>query len=143
MRALLPLLTAFASGELHETIRRTKRNAVFCGIIAFFALILVAFLLVALQVYLAGLYGALNAALAISGMALIVIVVLFVIMKAVAARDRRLARERQRAHASLYTTAAVTLIPYVFRSKATLLLGVPLAALAGYFLLGGRDNEDD
>lgn len=143
MRALLPFLTAFASGELHETVRRTKRNAVFYAMIAVLGIIVVIFALVALQIFLAGLYGPLKAALIIAGAALVLIILVFVAMKIVAARDRRRARERRRANASLYTTAALTFIPYVMRSKVTLAVGLPLAALAGYFLLGGRGDRDD
>jgi len=143
MRALLPLLTAFASGELHETVRRTKRNAVFYGVIAILGIILVIFALVAAQVWLAGLYGPLDAALMIAGSALVLMILVFVVMKIVAARDRRRARERRRANTSLYTTAALTLVPYVLRSKVTLVVGLPLAALAGYFLFGGRGDRDD
>lgn len=143
MRALFPFLTAFASGELRESIRRAKRNAFFYALIAFFALILVAFALVAGQIYLAGIYGPLNAALIIAGAALVIMVLLFIAMKISAARDRRRARERKRANASLYTTAALTMVPYILKSRATLILGVPLAALAGYFILGGGGKEDD
>lgn len=143
MRALLPLLTAFASGELHESVRRAKRNAIFCAVMAFLALIAVAFALVAAQVFLASLYGALDAALIIAGLALAILIIVFVVMKIVAARARRRARERRRANASLYTTAALTLVPYVLRSKTTLIVGVPLAALAGYFLFGSRREDDE
>ena len=142
MRALLPFLTAFASGELHETVRRTKRNAVFYAMIAVLGIILVIFALVAAQVFLASLYGPLEAALIIAGAALVLIILVFVAMKIVAARDRRRALER-RASTSLYATAALTLIPYVLRSKVTLAVGLPLAALAGYFLLGGRGDPED
>lgn len=143
MRGLLPIITAFASGELHEGVRRAKRNAIFYAVVLFFGLIVVAFALVAAQIFLAGLYGALAAALIIAGVALVLLITACVAMRIATARDRRRARERRHTNVSLYTTAALTLIPYMLRSRTTLLLGVPLAAIAGYFLLGGRGGEED
>ena len=142
MGKLFPFLTTMISGELAIAIANLKREAVFLSVIAVFGVIAVIFGLVAADIALAGAVGALDAALIIAGSAVAICLLVFIVMKIVVARARRRARIRREAAAG-YATAAAAFLPFLLRSKATLAVGIPLAALAGYLLFPGRSKSDD
>ncbi len=143
MKSILPLLASLASGEIGLAINNAKREAIFLAIIAFFALVAVVFALAAAEVALAAVYGPLYACLIIAGSALVLCVLVLVVMKIAMARARRRARLRREANQAAYTTAAMTFLPFALRSKAALAIGIPLAALAGYLLVPGRNRKGD
>ncbi|TPW26687.1 hypothetical protein [Pararhizobium mangrovi] len=144
MRSLLPLLTSFASGEVGLRIKNAKRQAVMMSIVAFFVLIAVAFGLIALEVYLARIYGNLGACLLIAIVSLVVGLVVLMASKFMQAKARRRALRRRQENNAMFSAAAVSFLPYLLRSRATMLLGVPLAAAIGYMLMGrgGSSNDD-
>lgn len=148
MQSLLPLISAFLSGEVGETLRRTKRNAAYGAFIAFFALLAIVFALVAATIALAGRYGALHACLFMAGGAAVMAIVAWIALRIAAARERRRARERAKSNRTLLAAAALTALPMLLRSRPALLISLPLLALGGFSLLSGRGdavagNDDD
>jgi NADH:ubiquinone oxidoreductase subunit 2 (subunit N) len=143
MKALLPFIVSYVSGELSRTIRTLKRKAILIALAGFFALVTVAFLLAAAEMALSLLFPPLFAALIIAGCAFVICLLFFIILQIVSASSRRRARHR-RAEVPAYAAAAATAVPSVFKSKKTMLFaGIPIAALAGYLLFGRRRSRDD
>jgi len=142
MKAFLPLVTSLISGEIGVAVGNIKRDGIFLAIIAVFGVIAVVFALVALESTLAYRYGSVEACLFIAGGALVIALILYIAMRIADARAKRKARLRREANnAAAYTTAAVTFLPFLLRSKATLAVGVPLAALAGFMLAPSRSRR--
>ncbi|MGN6548444.1 MAG: phage holin family protein [Pararhizobium sp.] len=143
MRAVFPFLTSLATGEVQDRVQGFKRSLALYAIVALFALITLVFLLVAAYTALMTAYGPIYAALILAGIAFVVCLIFVVAVKIAQARQRRRARERRRASASLYTTAGLTLAPYLLRSKALMAIGLPIAGLAAFLLLRGHGEDDD
>lgn len=143
MRALFPLLTSLATGEVQDRVQGLKRSMALYAIIAFLAFVTIVFLLVAAYTALMTAFGPIYAALILAGIAFVVCLFFVVALKIAQARQRRRARERRRANTSLYTTAGLTLAPLLFRSKALMAIGLPAAGLAAFLFLRRRSGEEE
>ncbi|WP_457301600.1 YwiC-like family protein [Phyllobacterium sp. P5_D12] len=136
LKLLAPLLTSVAAGEAGLVINRLKRNAVFAGIIAVLATIGVIFLVVAAYIALAERYGEMHASLILAGSAFGLAIITYIIMKIVERAARNRQRERAKVDtAALLTVAALAAAPVVLRSRALMMLAVPLVAFGGLSLL--------
>ena len=136
LKLLAPLLTSVAAGEVGLVINRLKRNAVFAGIIAVLAIVGVIFLVVAAYIALAERYGEMHASLILAGSAFGLAIITYIIMKIVERAARNRQSERAKVDASaLLTVAALAAAPVVLRSRALMMLAVPLVAFAGLSLL--------
>lgn len=144
MKALLPFIMTFISGEVGRAIRNAKRKAILWAVVGFFALVTVAFLLTAAEMAMSLLFPPLFAALIIAGCAFVICLFFFIILQITSARSRRQARHR-REEVPAYAAAAATAVPSIFKSKKTALFaGIPIALLAGYLLFGrGRSPRED
>ncbi|WP_147274693.1 YwiC-like family protein [Phyllobacterium bourgognense] len=117
-------------------ISRLKRNAIFSGVIAVLATIGVIFLVVAAYIALAERYGDMRASLILAGSAFGLAIITYIVMKFVERAARNRQRERAKVDTSaLLTVAALAAAPVVLRSRALMLLAVPLVAFGGLSLL--------
>ncbi|WP_271897459.1 YwiC-like family protein [Candidatus Phyllobacterium onerii] len=117
-------------------INRLKRSAVFAGIIAVLAIIGVIFLVVAAYIALAERYGEMHASLILAGSAFGLAIITYIVMNIVERAARNRQRERTKVDTSaLLTVAALAAAPVVLRSRALMMLAVPLVAFGGLSLL--------
>jgi hypothetical protein len=136
LKLLAPLLTSVAAGEVGLVINRLKRNAVFVGVITVLAAIGVIFLVVAAYIALAERYGAMQASLFLAGIAFGLAIIVYIIMKIVERAARNRQHERAKVDTSaLLTVAALAAAPIVLRSRALMMLAIPIAAFGGLSLL--------
>lgn len=135
MTGLLGFISSLATTEISVRVGSAKRRAISIALVAVCALVAVGFGLAALTIWLAGLYGALNACLIVAAGFLIMALAIFVVSKMVEARARRIARRRE-ADRALFLAAAMSAARSGFRSKTALAVAVPLAALVGIVLSG-------
>lgn len=144
MHLLLPLASILGI-EVDALIGNFRKNAIAWGAIGLFALIGVAFLLVAAHLALSDWLGPIGAALSIAGASLLVAASIFVVIRIIDDVAKR--RETQRRHSAettaLVTTAAITALPMVLKSPLMRNIGLPLGgALAALYLLSkpGESN---
>ncbi len=136
LKLLTPLLTSVAAGEIGLAINRAKRNAIFLGVIAVLATIGVIFLLVAAYITLAERYGEMHASLTLAGSAFGLAIIAYITMKIVEGVERKRQRERAKIDTSaILTLAALAAAPVVLRSRALMMLAIPIAAFGGLSLL--------
>jgi uncharacterized membrane protein YhaH (DUF805 family) len=147
LKLLTPLLTSLAAGEVGLAISRTKRSAIFMAVIALLALIGLIFLLVAAYLILAERYGARYSSLILAGCAFGLAILAYITMKISDAMARKRQRDRAKVDTStLLTIAALAAAPAVLRSRALLMLAVPVVAFGGLSLLTKkkkRPSADD
>jgi biotin transporter BioY len=133
---LFPIISFLISGSVNRTVARTKRNGIFVAVAALFILTAYAFALVAGAIWLAGIYGAVGAALFMAAGALLLGIILLVVMAIMNAQEARQARERR---AAIESTAAVAL--GFVRSQPLLTVAVAGAFLLAN-LLGTKSDRD-
>ncbi|WP_148227478.1 hypothetical protein [Fulvimarina pelagi] len=114
---------------------------------AIFAVLLLAFLITALFVYVAAQIGALNAALIASGLCLGVILLLWITTLVVRRTPEKRVQDRmKRDIASVAGTTALSNLPKIFamarKRKAAALL-TPLIAIVGFGIWRMLQNEDE
>lgn len=149
MHLLLPLASILGI-EVDALIENFRKNAIAWGAIGLFALIGLAFLLVAAHLALSDWLGPIGSALSIAGASLLVALGIFVAIRIAGDIARR--REAQRRHSAektaLVTTAAITALPMVLKSPLMRSVGLPLGgAIAALYFLSkpgertGRNQE--
>lgn len=135
---LLTLAASVLGIEIDELLEHLKRNAMAWSAVAFFALIGVAFLLVALHAWLALLWGPIVAPLVIGagGMVIALAIWATVAISDGIARRRAAQRRSSAEKTALVTTAALTALPMVLKSDIMRKVGIPVGgALAAAYLL--------
>ncbi|WDR04143.1 hypothetical protein PSQ19_09185 [Devosia algicola] len=127
--------------SLTDKLKRTLIISVLIGILVTIAL---GFALAAGYIALAAKFGPLIAALAMSGGALIL--ALAVYLGSLIGQGSRKRQEVERRHSSessaLITTAAISALPLLLRSPVARTIGLPLAAVAAFFILGNDKDND-
>lgn len=144
--SFLTSLASFLGIEVEELTQRLQQNAVTWAVIGLFAVICLAFLLVAAHLGLAIWVGPIWSALIIAGIALVIAAILFVVyrMNEGAARKRELERRRTAEANALMTGAAVTALPVLLKSPLVRNVGIPVgAALAALYFANRLDTGDD
>lgn len=147
MQFLLPLASILGI-EVDDLLDRFKQNAIAWAAIAFFALVGVVFLLVALYTGMVDWLGPIWGPLAIAGAGLFISLAIFIGIRI--ASNIVAHREAQRRHSAektaLVTTAALTAVPMLLRSSLMKQIGLPVGgALAALYLLsrqGGHRDDD-
>ncbi|MBB4231957.1 hypothetical protein [Rhizobium mongolense] len=132
---LFPILSLLIGNSFHRTVARTKRNGIFIALAAIFLLTAYVLAVTAGTIWLAGVYGAVGAALFLAACALLIGIVVLIVMKIMNAQDARRAQERRLAVESL---AAVGI--GLVRSQPLLTAGV-LAALVATNLMGSKNRD--
>lgn len=137
---LASLLAGLVSGETALAVRRARRSAIAYAVAGFFGLCGVGFLVVALYLWAAVRYGAIEAALAIGGGFLLLAIIVLLVHRLTAGSRRRRAAERRRSDVTaLGVAAGLTVLPTLLRGRGGLgLLLAPAAALAAYAIY--REN---
>lgn len=147
MNLLLPIASLLGI-EVGDMIDRFKQNAIAWVAIAFFALIGVMFLLVALNTAMVEWLGPIWGPLAIASGALVISLgTLLGVRIASGIVERRESQKRHSAEkTALVTTAAITALPLLMRSSLMKQVGIPIGgALAALYLLskpGGHRDDD-
>jgi hypothetical protein len=148
MQFLLPLASILGI-EADELLDRLKRNAIAWSAMALFALIGLAFVLVAVANAATIAWGPIVGPLVVALAAILIAVSIWATMAIIGGIARRKAIERRHAEekTALVTTAALTALPIVLQSPLMRKVGIPIGgALAAAFLLSrssGHKAEDD
>jgi biotin transporter BioY len=132
---LFPLISLLVGSGVHRTVARTKRNGVFIALILLFLLTAYVLAVTAGTIWLAGIYGAIGAALFLAACALLIGIVVLIVMAIVNAQEARRARERRVAIESL----AAAGLGFV-RSQPLLTAGI-LAAVVAANLVGSKRSD--
>lgn len=139
MRLIAPLLAALAGIELEGLTDEIKRRLLLAAILALCGAVAGVFLLLALHVVLADLWGPALAALAITGGALVIALIAYLVGQ-IGSREyrRRKTENRRRREANaLVTTAALGALPALLRSRFAL----PVAAAGAYLLMRSQRKD--
>lgn len=132
--------------EVEEIRQRIQQNAVTWSVIGLFAVICLAFLLVAAHLGLAIWVGPIWSALIIAGAAFVVAGILFLVYRSNEQTAQRRAMERRRtAEANaLMTGAAVSALPVLMKSPLVRNIGIPVgAALVALYFANRMDTGED
>jgi len=144
---LLAPLAALLGIETDALIDKARRQAIVLAVVALFGLIAIAFLLVALYLWLATVWSPIVAALAIAGGAIVIALLVYGISRMREGSKKAKEAERRRASetTALITTAALTALPMLFRSPAARTIGLPLVAVAAAAFFGKavKDKHDE
>ncbi len=148
MHFLLPLASILGI-EADELIGRIRKNAIAWSAVTLFALIGLAFILVALANAATLAWGPIVGPLVIALAAILIAVAIWATMAIVEGIAKRRAAEKRHAQekTALVTTAALTALPLLLQSSLMRKVGIPVGgALAAAFLLskpGGHRSDDD
>jgi hypothetical protein len=148
MHFLLPLASILGI-EADELIGRIRKNAIAWAAVALFALIGLAFVLVAIANAATLAWGPIVGPLVIALAAIVIAIAIWAVMAIVEGIAKRRAAEKRHAQekTALVTTAALTALPLVLQSSLMRKVGIPVGgALAAAFLLskpGGHRAGDD
>lgn len=149
---LLALAASVLGVEVDELLERAKNNAMAWAAVALFALIGVAFLLVALNAWLTQIWGPVLAPLAIAGGTVLIAMAIWAALAISDSIAKRRAAVRRNAaeRTALVTTAALTALPLLLKSDLMKKIGIPIGgALAAAYLLskpgseGPREDDHD
>ena len=142
---LLPTLASLLGIEVGGLVSRLKENAVAIAAISLFALIGIAFLLVAAYTALTAWVGPIWSPLILAGAALVIALVLFIALRiqnrAVARRDAQ--RRRERETTALVASAALAALPELLKTPILRNIGIPVALYVAFLLFNGRHPSDD
>lgn len=148
MQFLLPLASILGI-EVDEMMARIKKNAIAWSAVAFFALIGVAFILVAIANAVTLAWGPIAGPLLVAVAAIVVAIAIWAVGAIIEGIAKRQALEKQHSQekAALVTTAALTALPLLLQSPLMRKVGIPVGgALAAAFLLSksnGRHRAGD
>jgi len=132
---LFPILSLLVGTSVHRTVARTKRNGIFIAVAVLFLLTAYALVVTAGAIWLAGIYGAVGAALFLAACALLIGIIVLVVMSIINVQEARRTRERRMALESL-ATVGLGLI----RAQPLLTAGV-LAAIVAANLVGSKRDD--
>lgn len=148
MQFLLPLASILGI-EVEELVGRAKKNAIAWAAMALFALIGLAFILIALNNAATLAWGPIVGPLVIALVAVFIALAIWATVSIIEGMARRRALEKRHAQekTALATTAALTALPLVLQSSLMRKIGIPVGgALAAAFLLsksGGHPADDE
>lgn len=131
------LVAKLVTGEAGVYVARMRRLVVLYIIMAVFALMMIAYLMTALYVWVASLYGPLAAALGFAAVFFVLVLVTWILTVIVRRPPRKRADDRlQRDIASIAGVAALSNAPLLFQSarRNKKLLLVPVAGAVGWAL---------
>ncbi|WP_423067054.1 hypothetical protein [Devosia sp. CN2-171] len=143
---LLALAASVLGIEVDELLEHFKRNAMAWSAVALFALVGVAFLLVALNAWLTLLWGPIVAPLVIGAAATMIAIAIWAAVTISDNIARRQAAQRRNSaeKTALVTTAALTALPLVLKSDLMRKVGIPIGgALAAAYLLAKPTGSHD
>lgn len=144
MLAVFGPLLSLVGREAGELQRKLQRQAIFWGLLAVLAIIILAFLLVALNASLSTVYGPVIAPLIIAAGALLLAILVILIFQLLATLEAREALKKRHDSdmTALVTTAALTAIPMLLRSPLIKDIGLPIGAALASALWFKKDEDD-
>ena len=148
MQFLLPLASILGI-EVDELMDRVKKNAIAWSAVALFALIGLAFVMVASSNAATLAWGPVVGPLVVALVAVMIAIGIWITISVVDGIARRRALEKRHAQekTALVTTAALTALPILLQSPLMRKVGIPVGgALAAAFLLSksnGHHQADD
>jgi len=141
LKLLAPVVATLAGDELKLLTGRAKRAAIFAIAVAIFGLIAIVFLCVAAFLALSENYSGPVAALILSGLSLIVVLLILAVLKIQAAAEEKKRKERIAADKSaLMATAAIATVPSILK-RPILAVALPLAGIALVSLLSDKKKR--
>lgn len=144
---LLVALASILGIEVNQLLDRLRKDAAAWATIGLFAVIALAFLLVAAHTALVGWIGPIWAPLLIAGVALVIALIIYTVIRISDGIAARQAAERRHAAetTAVATTAAMAALPALLKSPLVRNIGLPLGgALAAMYFLSrsnGRDGD--
>jgi hypothetical protein len=148
MQFLLPIASLLGI-EVDVLLDRFRKNAIAWSAVALFALIGLAFILVAIANAAVFAWGPIVGPLVVALVAILIAVAIWATMAIIEGMAKRKALEKRHSQetTALVTTAALTALPLVLQSPLMRKVGIPVGgALAAAFLLSksnGRHHADD
>lgn len=142
LKRLIPLLTSLADAEMKAAAARTRRNIIFCTIIALAALLTIIFLVIASYLALTIRFGPVISALLIAAICAVVALLACALNRICEKAHKKRQAERRAAidtNAAL-TAAAVAAVP-TFLKRPVLTILLPLAGLAILSILSGKNSK--
>jgi cobalamin synthase len=141
MNFIVPL-AALLGIEIESLTDQVKRSIIGNALIGMFALIGLVFLLIAGFLALADSVGPVYAGLIFAAVSLALALITYLVLQMQEGNRRRLALEKRRSTESsaFVTSAALTALPVILRSPLFRTVGVPIAAVAAFFFLKGKDD---
>ncbi|WP_353644454.1 hypothetical protein [Mesorhizobium sp. WSM2239] len=138
---LASLIASFASGETALALRRAKRAAIAYLLAGVAALCGIGFLIGAIYIWASGRYGAIEAALGIGVIFLLLSGVILIVHTTTARVQARRAKERRASDMTAVAVAStLAILPTLLRGKAGLgTVIAPVVALAAYAIY--RENR--
>jgi hypothetical protein len=145
MLAVFAPLLSLIGRETEHLQRKLQRQAIFWGVLAVLATIVLTFLLVALLASLSTVYGPVIAPLIIAAGALLLGILVVLIFQLLATLDAREAAKKRHdsEFTALVTTAVLTAIPMLLRSPLIKDVGVPLGAALASALRFRKGDEPE
>ncbi|MEO5806358.1 hypothetical protein [Devosia sp.] len=142
---LLAALAGLMGIQVDAMTEKLKRTVAVNAIVALFGLIALSFLLVAGYLALTTAVGPIFAALYIGAGALVTAVAVYLFAQIGAGTRQQKEAERRRSSetTALISTAAISVLPILLKSPLLRNIGLPLAAVAAFFILGGAGHSDD
>ncbi|MER0237901.1 hypothetical protein ABRA89_07145 [Fulvimarina sp. MAC8] len=141
------LVAKIFQGELGTYIARYKRLVTLYAIMSVFILLLLAFLLTALFVFVAAQIGALNAALIASGLCLAIILAIWLMTIKVRRKPEKRVQDRmKRDIASVAGTTALANLPKIFamaRKRKAAAIMTPIVAIVGFSVWRMLQGDDE
>ena len=143
MLAVFGPLLSLVGREAGELQRKLQRQAIFWGLLAVLAVVILAFLLVALNASLSTVYGPVIAPLIIAAGALLLAILVVLVFQLLATLEAREAVKKRHDNemTALITTAALTAIPMLLRSPLIKEIGLPIGAALASALWFKKDEE--
>jgi len=141
---LLALAASVLGIEVDELLAHFKKNAMAWAAVALFALIGLAFLLVALNAWFTAMWGPILAPLFIGAGAILVALGFYVVIAVTEGTARRHAAQRRNSaeKTALVTTAALSALPLVLKSDLMRKVGIPIGgALAAAYMLSRNGSS--
>ncbi|MDR6817210.1 ABC-type Na+ efflux pump permease subunit [Neorhizobium sp. 2083] len=126
MTGLGPLLASLAAMDIAALMGRLKRNAILYAFALLFVLTAYGLAVAALAVYLAGIWGAPLALLAVAGGSLVLALIMYLCVVIANRAEQRRKREAAASNSSkaLMMTAALTALPLLAKSRPLLLVAI-------------------
>lgn len=143
MNMLAPL-AALLGIEVETLVERLRNTVIVNAVIVILGLVGLGFLIAAGYIAIAVQLGALVAALILGGVFLLLALAVYLGSRIGEGKRRREVAQKRRSSetGAFVTTAALTALPVLLKSPLLRTLGLPAAAVAGYFLLRDRDDKD-
>lgn len=139
---LLSAIASLAGFEFDDIVAGIKAKAIMSVVLAVLVLVAVIFALVAAYMAMAQWIGPIWGALAITGIALVLALLVYIVsLVAESGRKRKIEERRRSEMTTAATTAAIGAVPGLLRSPLVRRFGIPIAVAVAVVMLGSGDSK--